>query len=574
MGEEKQAYPADLMVGAWDEMLEGFALHEIICDDAGKPCDYRFLAANPAFGRLTGLDCDQVIGCTARELIPGLEDAWVQRYGEVALGGGPTNFEMGVESIGRTYSVRAYSPRRGAFATIFTDITDVVLARDEALRERALLARAEEIGQSGSWRVDLASGSVTWSGGMHALFGIDKEAFGGDAESHLSVTHPDDRQALEETSRRVLETKVPERVEYRIIRPDGVTRRVRGEAEAERGASGEVVALSGFYRDVTDEVAMQRARELSEARYTAAFMTSPDAIVIAQLSDGLYVDVNDGFAALTGYSREDALGGDSVSLGLWVDLADRDAFIAAIVRDGYVDNYEAAFRRKDGTHIVGLTSARIIVVADEPCMLTVTRDITELVEANERMERLLKSITEVMGRVIEIRDPYTKGHEERVAVIARAIATDMGVSADEVDGIEIAALVHDIGKLSVPIEILNNPGSLSEVEFEIVKGHSRTGHDILKDIDFSWPVATMVLQHHERMDGSGYPQGLSGDEILLAARILAVADVLEAMASHRPYRPALGLAAAIEELDSNPALFDADVVASCMRLCEQGAIEL
>jgi len=134
--------------------------------------------------------------------------------------------------------------------------------------------------------------------------------------------------------------------------------------------------------------------------------------------------------------------------------------------------------------------------------------------------------------------------------------------------------VHDIGKLSVPIEILNTPGRLTDIEFQIVKGHSTAGYEILKDIEFVWPIADIVLQHHERMDGSGYPGGLAGDDILIAARILAVADVVEAMASHRPYRPAIGIDAAIEEIRANPDKFDAAASAACFRLVERGEIEL
>jgi putative nucleotidyltransferase with HDIG domain len=161
-----------------------------------------------------------------------------------------------------------------------------------------------------------------------------------------------------------------------------------------------------------------------------------------------------------------------------------------------------------------------------------------------------------------------------VAVLSRLIAEEMGLPEAEVDGIEVAALVHDIGKLAVPAEILTKPGKLSSVEFELIKGHSQGGYDILKDIDFDWPIADIVLQHHERMDGTGYPNGLSGDEILLAARILMVADVIEAMAAHRPYRPALGLEAAMVEITGHPEKFDPHVISVCASLYEAQKIEL
>jgi PAS domain S-box-containing protein/putative nucleotidyltransferase with HDIG domain len=198
----------------------------------------------------------------------------------------------------------------------------------------------------------------------------------------------------------------------------------------------------------------------------------------------------------------------------------------------------------------------------------------DLVRTNTRLEGLLKSITETMGKVIETRDPYTQGHERGVAKLSRAIAEEMGLPTGEVDAIEIAALVHDVGKLAVPTEILTKPGRLSDTEFALIKEHSRSGYEILRDIDFGWPIADIVLQHHERMDGTGYPAGLSGDDLLMASRILALADVVDAMASHRPYRAALGLAAAVAEVVDHPEKYDAQVSAAFMRLHEQGRIEL
>jgi hypothetical protein len=204
-----------------------------------------------------------------------------------------------------------------------------------------------------------------------------------------------------------------------------------------------------------------------------------------------------------------------------------------------------------------------------------TRAVRTAVEAdllvtNGRLEVILRDITETMGRVVEARDPYTQGHQVGVAKLGRLIGTEMGLSADDINAIEITSLVHDIGKLSIPAEILTKPGKLSDTEFAIIKSHSLKGYEILRAIDFGWPVAETVLQHHERLDGSGYPNSLSGDEISMAARVVAVADVIEAMASHRPYRAALGLEPAIREIREHPEKFDADVIAACMRLYESG----
>lgn len=186
---------------------------------------------------------------------------------------------------------------------------------------------------------------------------------------------------------------------------------------------------------------------------------------------------------------------------------------------------------------------------------------SDLLSANAQLGRMMRDVVESMGRVVELRDPYTQGHQTRVALLVRAITDEMGIEGATADGVEMAALVHDIGKLSVPAEILSKPGQLSPVELLLVREHSAQGFEILKDIGFPWPVATIVRQHHERMDGTGYPDGLRGDELLVESRILAVADVVEAMASHRPYRPAHTVAAAICEIDTHREWFDPDVVA-------------
>lgn len=193
---------------------------------------------------------------------------------------------------------------------------------------------------------------------------------------------------------------------------------------------------------------------------------------------------------------------------------------------------------------------------------------------NERyVLRLQKSMTDtiaVLASTVEARDPYTAGHQQRTAELAAAIARQLGVPADEIDGIYLAGVVHDVGKIHVPAEILSRPGQLSGNEFDLLKVHPEAGYVILKKADFPWPIADMVRQHHERIDGSGYPHGLKGEEILLGARILAVADVLESMVSHRPYRPALGLEAALEEITAGQGrLYDPEVAAAAVKVLRE-----
>ena len=185
----------------------------------------------------------------------------------------------------------------------------------------------------------------------------------------------------------------------------------------------------------------------------------------------------------------------------------------------------------------------------------------------EKLSKALSSTIDVLAKTIEVRDPYTAGHQHRVTQLATAIAIEMGLSQHQCDAVHMAGLVHDLGKISVPAEILAKPGRISRQEFELIKQHSQIGHGLLKDVDFDWPLADIVVQHHERLDGSGYPNGLAGDDILLEAKIIAVADVVEAMASHRPYRAALGIDVALKEIaDKKGTHFDPDIADACLRV--------
>jgi HD-GYP domain-containing protein (c-di-GMP phosphodiesterase class II) len=201
----------------------------------------------------------------------------------------------------------------------------------------------------------------------------------------------------------------------------------------------------------------------------------------------------------------------------------------------------------------------------------VVRDLS----AVKRLQAELQGIVESIGALVAARDPYTAGHERRVALIAERIGRQLKLPAEQLEGLRITGFIHDVGKIAVPAEILSKPGRLHEVEFALIKRHPQTGYEVLKSIDFRWPVAQAVLQHHERLDGSGYPQGLEGDSILLDARIIAVADVVETMASHRPYRPSLGIDAALLEIERGQgSVYDARVVDACLDLFRTGRYQL
>jgi HD-GYP domain-containing protein (c-di-GMP phosphodiesterase class II) len=197
-----------------------------------------------------------------------------------------------------------------------------------------------------------------------------------------------------------------------------------------------------------------------------------------------------------------------------------------------------------------------------------------LEESMGKLRKALEASVQAMARAVETRDPYTAGHQQRVADLACAIASEMKLPKDQIEGVRMAGVIHDLGKISVPAEILSKTGKISDIEFSLIKTHPTVSYEILRPIDFPWPIARMVLQHHERENGSGYPSGLKHDEILLEARILGVADVVEAMASHRPYRPALGVEVALEEISEHCGiLYDSDVVRACVNLFRESRFQ-
>jgi putative nucleotidyltransferase with HDIG domain len=209
------------------------------------------------------------------------------------------------------------------------------------------------------------------------------------------------------------------------------------------------------------------------------------------------------------------------------------------------------------------------------------RDITDRKRMQQRLQVSLDNLKEVMDGTIramalavEMRDPYTSGHQHRVAELAQAIAEEIRLPAEDIEAVYMAASIHDIGKISLPAEILSKPVKLTDIERKMIQAHSKVGYDILKGVDFSWPIAQIVLQHHERMDGSGYPHGLGGNELMVESRIVGVSDVVETMASHRPYRPSIGLDKALEEISANKGtLYDETVVDACLTLFNQKGFE-
>ena len=339
---------------------------------------------------------------------------------------------------------------------------------------------------------------------------------------------------------------------------------------------GEIFAFALSRKRATE------ALKQSESKYTVLFEHANDAIFL--IKDEMFADCNTKTLSVFGCTREQIIGHSTIEFSplLQADGGESRKRIVDLERSalsGKPQFFEWRYCRHDGALFDAEVSFNRVDVGAQVFLQAIVRDITDRKQAEEKLanslENLRKAIgatVQVIAHVVETRDAYTAGHQKRVADLARSIAMEMHLPAHIVEAIRVAGVIHDIGKISVPAEILSKPGGLRQKEFELIKDHPQTGYEILKDIEFPWPIAEIVLQHHEKMDGSGYPRGLKGEEILLEARIIAVSDVVEAVASHRPYRPSRGLAAALDEVESNKGiLYDPEVVDACIRLFREKA---
>ena len=380
--------------------------------------------------------------------------------------------------------------------------------------------------------------------------------------------------------------------ERQRVRKDGTRIWVSSSARAVRNAAGAVLYYEGTVEDVTARREAEEALRASQLKLSEAMDLARIVHWEVDLLTGEFV-FNDPFYALYGTTAEQE-GGYRMSReeygrrfvhpdDMWVFQEVAEKRLA--VRDAeFLQDAEHRIIRRDGEvrHIL----ARIYVSRDAAGRVILyygaNQDITKRKQAEEKLESTLGNLRKAVGgtiqaivQVVEMRDPYTAGHQRRVADLARSIATEMGLPSDTIEGIRMAAVIHDIGKVAVPAEILSKPGRLTQNEFELIKDHPLTGYDILKHVEFPWPIAEIIYQHHERLDGSGYPRGLEGDDMLLEARIIALADVVEAMASHRPFRPARGIDAALDEIEEHRGtLYDAEVVDTCLKLFREKRCEL
>lgn len=405
------------------------------------------------------------------------------------------------------------------------------------------------------------------------LFGCSLEEM--QANEIRSIVHPADiERVMKMHGGRIQGKKVPSKYEFMGIKKSGELMYLEIDAIALK-EDGKVVGTRSYIWDITQRKKTEEAVRSSEERLKLLFQFAPDGYYLTDLK-GNFLDGNKAAEEITGYKKEELIGKNFAKAKLLSadQLPKALTLLARNAMGQPTGPDEFTLARKDGSKtIVGIRTFPVRI-AGQTVVLGIARDITEykrtqdeLKRSYQRMQKVLEDTINALTSAVEKRDPYTAGHQHRVAILADAIAEKMRLPSAQKQGLHVAALVHDIGKINVPAGILNKPSGLSDAEFALVKDHVLVGYDILRTIEFPWPVAEIVLQHHERLDGSGYPRGIKGSEVMLEAKILSVADVVESMLAHRPYRPARGMESATKEITKyKKKLYDVKVVNACLKV--------
>jgi len=561
------------------EMMDGFALHEIICDEDGKPKDYRYLAVNPAFERMTGLRADALIGKTVLNVMPETEPYWIDIYGKVALGGVPVAFQNYSAALDKYFNVTAYRPAPMQFACTFSDVTQQMRYQRETEKAQEQINRLAHI-------CDVAPSSIIvfdetgrilyaneYTAQLHGysksellskyVYTLSENTTLESVKAGIEVVNKEGELVLKRSAFAKDGSTIPLLVYAKSIEWDGKP------------------AVLSIGTNLTEQLKAEKILQESLAQNRRILDNLQDGFYRADL-DGAFFMLNPRMAQIFGYDSVESMLLTNTKQ-MYANLDDRVALFEKLKVDGRVTSHVCQVRRSDGSpfwvsmHIQYLKNDAGEVIGTEGLI----RDITErrkleqevqkqhesLIETNQVLKKRLEQSINALSKMAELRDVYTAGHQRRVQQLACEVGRRMGLAQEAITNLAYGALIHDIGKIYIASDILNKPGKITNLEYQILQTHAEYSYNIAREMDLPQVILTMMLQHHERLDGSGYPNKLVGEQIILESRILAVSDVVEAMTSHRPYRPALGIEAALAEIEAGRGTkFDPAVVDLCISL--------
>jgi PAS domain S-box-containing protein/putative nucleotidyltransferase with HDIG domain len=477
------------------------------------------------------------------------------------------------------------------------DISEVVISFIDITREREQLKEIETSRQRlsnilestnvGTWEWNIQTGEMIYNERWAQMLGYTLDEIAPvNSQTFLRFVHPEDAETGKKIRMEVFEKElVRYDIEIRIKHKDGswVWVQDRGMVTSWT-ADGKPLTMSGTHSDITQRKEIEIELQKTTLQNQRILDRLQDAYFQVDLS-GIIRIANPAAASIFGYpSNREMLGLPAVTL--YADPKDRERLYGELKKKGEIKDYDFLGLRADGTSFS--CSTHVQIIRDDEGKIngveSLCRDITEykkleegikrqrdiLEESNKKLEHMLEQSVNAISRIGELRDAYTAGHQRRVQELSCAIARYMGLSEEDIVILSYGALIHDIGKIYISSDILNKPGKITDLEYQILQTHAEYGYNVINSIDFPERIPMMVHQHHERMDGSGYPQGLQGDQIILESRILAVADVVEAMTSQRPYRAALGLEAALDEIMLyKGSKYDEAVVTSCVHLFKE-----
>ena len=564
------------------EMVDAFSVHEIICDEQGQPIDYRFLAVNPAFESMVGLKSNELVGKTVLEVLPGTEPYWIKIFGRVALTGEPVRFENYSAAIGKHFSVSAYQPMPKQFACTFTDVTERKQLEEQLRQNIADLMESQRIAHVGTWRLNLATNQVVWSEELYRMYGFDASIPPPPYTEHMKLFTPESWNRLSTSLEKTRSTGIPYELELETVAKDGSNGWMWVRGEAIKDSIGNITDLRGAAQDIT-------ARKKSEN--TMHYLSNHDALTgvknrryfeaaIEQLNiperlplsfiigdiNGLKL-INDAFGRkagdaivietariISGFCRpEDVLaktGGDEFSLLL--PNTNHESAVALIKQ------IQSAC--KEHHVIIGNESYQISIsfgTGTKENRDTDMDDVYKHAEANMNQHKLLEKrssysaiISSIQASLLE-KSHETEAHSERLMQLAKKVGSLLNLSELDLDHLELLATLHDIGKIAISEQILNKPGKLNDAEWLEMKKHPEIGYRIALSTSNLAPIAEYILCHHERWDGTGYPQKLAGTNIPLLSRILTVVDSYDAMTQDRAYRKAMSHEEAMAEIQLN-----------------------